>query len=65
MLRILRRDWSSDVCSSDLIPICAWYKKVRDDHGYWQQLEEFLCERTQATFTHGMCADCARNANIS
>ena len=43
-----------------LIPICSWCKKVRDDQGAWQKLEKFLSDRTDATFTHGMCADCAR-----
>ena len=61
----LRRALDEVTTLRGLIPICAWCKKVRDDHGYWQQLEEFLCERTQATFTHGMCADCARNADVS
>ena len=44
-----------------LIPICSWCKKVRDGEGSWQKLEEFLSERTEATLTHGMCVDCARN----
>ena len=61
----LRRALDEVTTLRGLIPICAWCKKVRDDHGYWQQLEEFLCERTQATFTHGICADCARNADVS
>jgi len=61
----LRRALDDVTTLRGLIPICAWCKKVRDDHGYWQRLEEFLCERTQATFTHGMCADCARNTATS
>ncbi len=43
-----------------LLPICAWCKKVRDDEGYWQQIEQFICEHTDATFTHGICPECAR-----
>ena len=61
----LRRALDEVTTLRGLIPICAWCKKVRDDHGSWQQLEEFLSERTQATFTHGMCADCERNAHSS
>src|SRR5450759_3473266 len=57
----LRRALDEVTTLRGLIPICAWCKKVRDDEGYWQQLEEFLSDRTQATFTHGMCAECARN----
>lgn len=43
---------------SGLLPICASCKRIRDDHGYWQQVETYLAERTNAGFTHGMCPDC-------
>ena len=43
---------------SGLLPICAWCKKVRDDDGYWQQVEDYFTSRSQIQFTHGMCADC-------
>jgi hypothetical protein len=43
---------------SGLLPICAWCKKVRNDEGYWQQLEEYFSCRSQITFTHGVCMDC-------
>jgi hypothetical protein len=43
---------------SGLLPICAWCKKVRDDDGYWQQVEDYFASRSQIEFTHGMCADC-------
>ncbi len=39
---------------SGLLPICAWCKKVRDDGGYWQQIESFIHDRTEADFTHGI-----------
>lgn len=42
-----------------LIPICAWCKKIRDDAGYWTQLERYMHERDLATFTHGICPECA------
>ena len=41
-----------------LLPICAWCKKVRDDDGYWQQVDDYFSSRSQIQFTHGMCADC-------
>ena len=41
-----------------LIPVCAWCKKVRDDKGYWEQLEEYISQHTDADFTHGICPDC-------
>jgi hypothetical protein len=43
---------------SGLLPICAWCKKVRDDDGYWQQVEDYFASRSQIEFTHGMCLDC-------
>ena len=43
---------------SGLIPICAWCKKVRNDKGYWQQVEAYITENSEASFTHGMCQEC-------
>ena len=41
-----------------LLPICASCKKIRDDHGYWQQLESFLRAHSEAELSHGFCPDC-------
>ena len=41
-----------------LLPICAWCKKVRDDDGYWQKVEDYLAARSGLKFTHGICSDC-------
>jgi PAS domain S-box-containing protein len=41
-----------------LLPICASCKKIRDDQGYWQKVESYLAEHTNAEFTHGLCPDC-------
>jgi len=41
-----------------LIPICASCKKVRDDEGYWIQVEMYMEERTGAEFTHSICPEC-------
>ncbi len=43
-----------------LIPICASCKKVRDDQGYWSQVEEYISARSEADFTHGLCPDCLK-----
>jgi HAMP domain-containing protein len=43
---------------SGFLPICCSCKKIRDDEGYWQQVEQFVQDRTDATFTHGFCPDC-------
>ncbi len=43
-----------------IIPICSKCKKIRDDHGYWQQLEEYISHHSEADFTHGLCPKCYR-----
>ena len=42
-----------------LLPICSACKKVRDDKGYWSQVETYVEEHSNAHFTHGLCPDCA------
>lgn len=42
-----------------LIPICSACKKIRNDEGYWQQVDEYVTERTDAGFSHSICEDCA------
>ncbi len=44
---------------SGLLPICAWCKKIRDDSGYWNQIESYIQMHTRAEFTHGICPECA------
>jgi hypothetical protein len=41
-----------------LLPICSHCKKIRDDRGYWNQLEAYLEAHSDAAFTHGICAEC-------
>lgn len=43
-----------------LIPICSHCKKIRNDKGYWQQLEVYFREHANAEFTHGLCPDCEK-----
>ncbi len=43
-----------------LIPICAHCKKIRNDQGFWTQLEAYLAEHSEADFTHGICPECMR-----
>jgi hypothetical protein len=43
-----------------LLPICAWCKRVRDDHDYWHSVEEYISDRTDAQFSHGICPDCMK-----
>ena len=41
------------------IPICSGCKKIRDDEGYWQQVETYIQERSDAQFSHSICPECA------
>lgn len=43
-----------------LIPICASCKKIRNDGGFWQQLEEYIGEHSEAEFSHGLCQPCLK-----
>lgn len=42
------------------LPICAACKKIRDDKGYWEEVDSYIESHTDARFSHGMCPDCAR-----
>ena len=44
---------------SGLLPICAGCKKIRDEQGFWQQMEIYIRAHSEANFSHGMCPDCA------
>ncbi len=45
---------------SGLLPICANCKKIRNDEGYWQQVEVYIHEHSEADFSHGVCPDCMK-----
>jgi len=47
---------------SGMLPICASCKRIRDDSGYWNQIEKYITEHTEALFSHGLCPDCAKKA---
>ena len=45
---------------SGMLPICASCKKIRDDQGYWNQIEVYIEKHSEAEFSHGICPECAR-----
>jgi PAS domain S-box-containing protein len=45
---------------SGLLPICASCKKIRDDKGYWNQIEAYIREHSEAEFSHGICPECSQ-----
>ena len=45
---------------SGLLPICSHCKQIRDDKGYWNQIESYIGAHSEAEFSHGICPDCAK-----
>lgn len=64
MRTLVRRQWQIAKqrrelrALKQLLPICSWCKKVRDDEGYWEQVEGYLAKRGVAQCTHGICPAC-------
>ena len=60
-LRVAKRilDYARQIrLLKDLLPICMYCKKIRDDGDYWQQVESYLHAHTGSNFSHGICPDC-------
>ena len=47
---------------SGLLPICSYCKRIRGDHDYWEQVESYITEHTDALFSHGICPSCLEKA---
>lgn len=45
---------------SGLLPICSYCKKIRDDKGYWTQIESYIHDHSEAEFSHSICQECAK-----
>jgi hypothetical protein len=59
ILSLMRKQAETEVkVLRGLLPICSYCKKIRDDGGYWQQVERYIAARSAADFSHGMCPDC-------
>lgn len=60
LIRQLRHALAEVTTLSGLLPICSSCKKIRDDEGYWNQIEMYLQKHSGAQFSHGICPDCAQ-----
>ena len=61
LLTLELRDALSQVKTlSGMLPICASCKKIRNDKGYWEQMEEYIMDHSEAEFSHGICPECAQ-----
>lgn len=56
----LQRTLSEVKALRGILPICGYCKRIRDEQGGWTRLEQFVAERSQASFSHGVCPDCLR-----
>ncbi|NUM35366.1 MAG: response regulator transcription factor [Candidatus Brocadiae bacterium] len=43
-----------------ILPICSFCKRIRNDHNYWEQVEEYIIKHSSVTFSHGVCPDCLK-----
>jgi hypothetical protein len=48
---------------SGMLPICSSCKKIRDDKGYWSQIESYISEHSRAEFSHGICPECEKKVH--
>ena len=49
---------------SEIVPICSHCKRIRDDAGYWQQLESYISAHTDARSSHGLCDECYARCTV-
>jgi len=60
LIRDLQKALSEVKTLKGIFPICASCKKIRDDKGYWNQVEVYIRDRSEAEFSHGICPDCMK-----
>jgi PAS domain S-box-containing protein len=58
LIKELQQSLATVKTLSGLLPICSKCKKIRDDQGYWNQIEVYIREHSNVSFTHGLCPDC-------
>ena len=60
LIRDLQKALTEVKVLSGLLPMCCSCKKIRDDKGYWKQIEQYIQEHTNAKVSHGICQDCVK-----
>ncbi|MCP4090424.1 MAG: response regulator, partial [Gammaproteobacteria bacterium] len=60
MLNVYRDKEEEIHLLQDILPICSWCKKIRDDQGFWSQLEAYFYRNSDVKFSHGICPDCMK-----
>jgi hypothetical protein len=59
LIRQLQKALAQVKTLTGLLPICSSCKRVRDDQGYWHQVESYVRDHSHAEFSHSICPDCA------
>lgn len=57
----LKRTQDENKQLKGILPICSCCKKIRDDQGYWNQLENYMAKHSEIDFSHSICPECAKN----
>ncbi len=60
LVQLLRSALAEVRTLTGMLPICSSCKKIRDDKGYWSQIESYISEHSEAEFTHGICPECEK-----
>lgn len=60
VVKALRTALSEVKKLSGLLPICSYFKKIRDDEGPWNQIEAYITKHTGTMFSHGICQECLK-----
>lgn len=60
LIQLLRSALAEVRTLTGMLPICSSCKKIRDDKGYWSQIESYISEHSGAEFSHGICPECAK-----
>jgi PAS domain S-box-containing protein len=60
LIRDLQKALAEVKTLKGIFPICASCKKIRDDKGYWRQIEAYIRDHSEAEFSHGICPDCMK-----
>ena len=58
LVRELQKAMTEIKALKGILPICASCKKIRDDKGYWNQVEVYIRDHSEAEFSHGICPEC-------
>jgi hypothetical protein len=58
--RELKEAYSKIKILSGIVPICMYCKEIRDDKGYWNRIEKYITEHSEAKFSHGICDKCRK-----